>query len=180
MSRDENPKPRDPATPCQPLKRVRYSSGQLLSKDDLVAEQEYFLEKIRRHNRFLHRPGVITGLEVTLQPAGIRVEPGLALDPGGNEICVPLAQMAPLPLPCPEVFVVLCYAETATDPIPALGDSEPAEQVFSRIQESFALAYDPPAGNQPSDAASGVRLARLTNVRGKWSVDQRFRRARAR
>jgi hypothetical protein len=44
------------------LKRVKYHHGMLLSAKDLTAEQEYFLERQRRHNRYLHGWGVVSGL----------------------------------------------------------------------------------------------------------------------
>jgi hypothetical protein len=36
------------------LARVNYVEGQLLSVADLRAEQDYWLARQRRHNRFLH------------------------------------------------------------------------------------------------------------------------------
>lgn len=165
--------------PCKQLKRVNYHFGQVLSQDDFVSEQNYFLEKHRRHNRVLHRPGVMSGLEVTVQTAGLQVGPGLALDREGNEICVPVAQVAPMPPPSSEVFVVLRYEETPTDPVPALTESEANGQIFSRIKEGFTLTCEAPTATQPKGDICGVRLARLTRVGGKWRVDPHFRRPKA-
>jgi hypothetical protein len=36
-----------------PLKRMLYQPGMLLSPEELNAEQQYFLQRQRRHNRFL-------------------------------------------------------------------------------------------------------------------------------
>ena len=41
------------------LERVKYFQGQMLSVSDLEAEQEYFLARLRRHNRHLHGWGVV-------------------------------------------------------------------------------------------------------------------------
>jgi hypothetical protein len=41
------------------LERVRYFPRQLITADDMRAEQEFFLNKMRRHNRFLHGWGVV-------------------------------------------------------------------------------------------------------------------------
>src|SRR4051812_15826237 len=72
--------------------RVRYFPRQLLTADDMRLEQEYFREKQRRHNRFLHGWGVVCGLEVKLDadqgPLAIRICPGYALGPCGDEIYV--------------------------------------------------------------------------------------------
>src|SRR5262245_59615180 len=75
------------------LERVSYFPRQLLTAEDMVTEQEYFRQKLRRHNRYLHGWGVVCGLEVTQAPmAGhpwrVRVEPGYALRPYGDEIYV--------------------------------------------------------------------------------------------
>ena len=37
----------------EPLERMRYFPRQLLTADDMRTEQEYFREKMRRHNRYL-------------------------------------------------------------------------------------------------------------------------------
>ena len=75
------------------LERLRYFPRQLLTADDMRAEQEYFREKQRRHNRLLHGWGVVCGLEVVLDaetgPLAVCVCPGYALGPFGDEIYVP-------------------------------------------------------------------------------------------
>ena len=47
------------------LERVKYFQRQLLTVDDMVTDQEYFRQKMRRHNRFLHGWGVVCGFDVT-------------------------------------------------------------------------------------------------------------------
>ena len=51
--------------------RLRYFPRQLLTADDMRTEQQYFREKLRRHNRMLHGWGVVCGLQVVAesQPA---------------------------------------------------------------------------------------------------------------
>jgi hypothetical protein len=75
------------------FERVRYFPRQLLTADDMRIEQEYFRDKQRRHNRFLHGWGVVCGLEVKLDPEtgplAVRICPGYALGPCGDEIYVP-------------------------------------------------------------------------------------------
>ena len=74
------------------LERVRYFPRQLLTADDLRLDQDYFREKQRRHNRFLHGWGVVCGLKVLRDlnagPLAITVCPGFALGPCGDEIYV--------------------------------------------------------------------------------------------
>src|SRR4029077_4816942 len=54
----------DQAT-CAPIpefRRLKYTYGQLLGVADFQAEQNYFREKQRLHNRCLHGYGVVCGL----------------------------------------------------------------------------------------------------------------------
>ena len=76
------------------LERVHYFPRQLITAADMTAEQEYFRQKLRRHNRFLHGWGVVCGLEVTAAattefPWQVRIDSGYALGPYGDEIYVP-------------------------------------------------------------------------------------------
>jgi hypothetical protein len=84
--------------------RLRYFYGQLLGAHDFQAEQRYFREKIKLHNRCLHGHGVVCGLGVRVKPldkecapekgerdpalATLILEPGVALDCEGNELVV--------------------------------------------------------------------------------------------
>lgn len=125
--------------------RVHYFSRQLITADDMTAEQEYFREKLRRHNRFLHGWGVVCGCEVTPvkngTPREVQVSPGYVITPQGDEILIPekvnfdLAgnwRQAHDPcahvLPCPPVgkrpegesqvvYLAVCYAECNTRPV---------------------------------------------------------------
>ncbi len=136
--------------PCYLLSRANYVTGHLLSAEDLTAEQDYVREKLRRHNRSLHQPGVVDGLEITLESPGVQIAPGFALDAAGNEICVPVAQGASLPSMVGEVYLVLRYREIGVNPIPVLGlpGEGNADGVPSRIQESFEIDFEPPGANR--------------------------------
>src|SRR5262245_15867170 len=75
------------------LERVRYFTRQLLTADDMVTDQDYIRQKLRRHNRFLHGWGAVCGLEVTAAPTAdapwrVRIGSGYALGPYGDEIYV--------------------------------------------------------------------------------------------
>src|SRR5882757_1794308 len=72
------------------LERVRYFSRQLITAEDMRAEQEYFINKQRRHNRLLHGTGVVCGLDVSASPdtdfpQRVAVSAGYALTPQGDE-----------------------------------------------------------------------------------------------
>jgi hypothetical protein len=148
------------------LERVRYFPRQLLTADDMRTEQEYFREKLRRHNRFLHGWGVVCGLEVVRDPVQamkVKVCPGYALGPWGDEIYVEepaeldLSYCArPAAAPCdPQhggvvqpigrvvvLLVKIRYAECPSRPMRTLpagcGCDETACE-YSRIRDGFEI-----------------------------------------
>lgn len=125
--------------------RVRYFPRQLLTADDMRAEQDYLRTKRRRHNRYLHGWGVVCGCELEVKADArdweVRVCPGYIVGPQGDEICiddcvdVPLKTGAEKPAcsvrwPCPptgempghgegrrRVYVAVRYAECFTRPV---------------------------------------------------------------
>jgi len=172
----------------QPLSRPKYFSGQLLTAEDFQAEQTYHLEKQRRHNRSLHGQGVVWGLDVSVSSRTaetaqlVRVSPGFAIDRNGDEILVPVEQQADLsPYEGSEwLWVVLCYLETPTDPLPVPGNPTEAENVApTRITESFELALKGSLDIEDCHSAA-VRLARLVRSPQGWSLDPTYRPKRLR
>ena len=147
------------------LERVKYFQRQLLTVDDMVTDQDYFRQKMRRHNRFLHGWGVVCGLVVTAapttaQPWLVRISEGYALGPYGDEIYVPapaffdLAACGPNDRsdPCDPgrvagtrgtggtVYVAIEYAECFSQPIQAMpagcGCNDDGCE-YSRVRDSF-------------------------------------------
>ncbi len=173
----------------EPRKRVNYTLGLVLGVDEFQQDQLYHAAGRRGHNRLLHGYGTVWGLRVTGDGAGadpeIRVEPGVALDPCGHEICVqhsmcvkltswldrhratlqgiyPDPSAQPLPL-----AVVLCHRECGADPVPIPGEpcrSQEDAMQPSRIEESFelrlALRDEAPWGSPPSSNPSGLHVHR--------------------
>lgn len=188
-----NPDPAD----FTPLTRVNYFTGQLLTADDLAAEQHYHREKQRRHNRWLHGAGVVAGLKVECEPAGnsgwqVTVAPGYALDCLGREIFVEApASLDVPPAPCEFHFVTLRYAERPAENVPALGepDSDRPMQAV-RTLETYALGFVPVRELTRHLTRAGARgvcgedhalpLARLICKEGAWRVDRRWRTPRVR
>lgn len=77
--------------------RPRYFPRQLITPADMTLEQEYFRNKLRRHNRLLHGWGVVCGALVCpmpkakgdgLEPWKVIVRPGYILGPYGDEIMI--------------------------------------------------------------------------------------------
>lgn len=165
MGCNHEDKPGDCGCNCNaPSERVRYYPRQLLTADDMRAEQEYFLEKHRHHNRMLHGRGVVCGLQVCPSPdsgTAVIVCPGYALSPCGNEIN--LTEKYTLDLtdcltgkvgPCEgytgntddnvpkEVYIAIRYAECPTRPARTLptgcGCDESACE-YSRIHDGYEI-----------------------------------------
>lgn len=144
------------------LQRVHFFSRQLLTADDLITDRDYFLEKLRRHNRFLHGWGVVYGLAVAAAPTAakpwqVRIGSGCALGPYGDEIFVGGAVYFDLAacLAGAETggtaYVAIRYAECLAIPIQGAisscgSDEDPCQ--YSRILDSFqiqCLSQLPPA-----------------------------------
>jgi hypothetical protein len=84
------------------IERPRYFPRQLVTADDLMLEQEYFRNKLRRHNRLLHGWGVVygakvcpiakkstgSGTETQMELWKVKVERGYLLGPYGDEIFI--------------------------------------------------------------------------------------------
>src|SRR5437667_3811200 len=74
------------------LERLRFFNGKLLTADDFALDQQYFREKLKRHNRSLHGFGIVSGLKVTTDAGKIAVDAGMALDCQGNEVVIGTTQ----------------------------------------------------------------------------------------
>lgn len=150
------------------LERVKYFNRMLLTADDMRTDQDFVLQKLRRHNRFLHGWGVVCGLTVTPAPTPalpwrVQIGEGYALGPFGDEIfvgqpvfldlatcgpgsvtnpCEPSLLLQTAPAAGPAVFVAIKYAECRARPVKALaggcGCDDEACE-YSRIRDSFSL-----------------------------------------
>jgi hypothetical protein len=72
------------------IERPRFFPRQLVTPDDLTLGQEYFRNKLRRMNRYLHGWGVVCGAKVATsnKPWMVIVHPGYILGPYGDEIVI--------------------------------------------------------------------------------------------
>lgn len=152
-----------PCTPCTlstPL-RNHYFFGKLMDVPDFEVEQQYLVEKFRRHHARLHGSGVVCGLEVlqhphpACQPRHVVVKPGMAIDCCGNEILVLDDETVDL-YAYPDVkalldeaeprdhLLQLClrYRECPTEEVPVLYDEcgcDDTRCAPNRILESYAF-----------------------------------------
>ncbi len=154
----------------EPIERVRYFPRQLLTADDMRAEQEYFREKARRHNRYLHGWGVVCGCTVEVVAGSktpqVRVCPGYAVGPQGDEICIDRCidvdlktgaaeQPCSVRWPCPPVgevpvvkddraivYIAVRYAECFSRPVrahPAGCGCDETGCEYSRVRDSYEI-----------------------------------------
>jgi hypothetical protein len=147
----------DYTMPDNVQKRLRYFDGQFLRDQDFIDEQNYHLDRQQRHNRLLHAPGIVSGLEVTVKPetGEVTVAPGTALDSAGRQIV--LSKETKLNLESTvagqALLVYLAFAQETSD----LAQTGSAE--FTRWLEQPAIEIVrediPPQGRNP------VVLARL-------------------
>jgi hypothetical protein len=152
------------------LARPRYFAGQLLSVADLQLEQDYLREKLRRHNRALHGVGIVRGLAVSVEAATdaadgrLRVEPGCAIDPCGNELALGRGAVLALPEDGERLFVSMRHWDRPCLPVPSTdGDSMP-----SRIEEVCVVAL------VDTVVEPAIALAQLLHTEGQWLVDPAF------
>lgn len=146
------------------LERLRYFPRQLLTADDMRLEQEYFREKQRRHNRFLHGWGVVCGLLVQVNskegPFALTICPGYALGPCGDEIYIPESVQFDL-TPTTQLIaqpscvsaglayaeenglsIVIRYAECQSRPVRTLPEGCGCDDTsceYSRIRDGFEI-----------------------------------------
>jgi hypothetical protein len=169
------------------LERTRFHSGRLLTAEDFTREQDYFREKLQRHNRTLHGFGVVSGFGVSTGEGNVAVEPGLALDCQGNEILVGDAQSLPLPsTPAATgiVYVNVRYTEVACRAAIVDGGPE-ASLIQSTVRESFELCFGKEnctRGHRHLRArwltcgeAHPLTIAKLRCGSRGWRIDRRYR-----
>lgn len=148
--------------------RPRYYARQLITPDDLTLEQDFFINKLRRHNRFLHGWGVVCGADVVraAQPWQVIVKTGYVLGPYGDEIyiekdrcldvrrkCTPsqpqmppddyeCTEYQPPPPPAGPLFIAVRYVENKTRlirvPLGGCGCEENACE-YSRFSDAYEL-----------------------------------------
>jgi hypothetical protein len=146
-------------------KRLNYFDGQYLSVKDFQDEQIYHIDRQRRLGRFLHVSGVLDGLVVETEGAGVKINPGSAIDQKGQQILVPqgvsiaksdiktasgvaIAQNQSLVL-------VLVYSEVAADK-----QSQQGADDYTRFDETASFQWM--TETDASTVTNGVKLAKVS------------------
>ncbi len=157
----------------QSMERTSFHTGQLLTADDLNREQDYFRNKLKRHNQLLHGFGVVSGLGVSIAGGKVVIEPGFALDCEGNEIVIREPQtMNPSSASTSSrvAYVNVRYAESCSE---------------KTIIEGFEICFGEENTNRghrhrrarwlACGAAHPLTIAKLRSKSQGWSVDRGYR-----
>ncbi len=168
--------PRNTSLDVQALVRPNFYFGQLITADDLAAEQRYQRDRVRRHNRLAHGAGVVVGLDVRTSGNDLVVSPGLAFDANGDEIVVDAERRVPAGGRAETLsrYLIVRVAETLESPVSVLTDGESVTD-FARVREAVTFSI---AAGEPRAPDAGVALARIVWRASKWRVDLRYRRAK--
>lgn len=168
--------------PDSTVKRPHFFSGKLLTADDLAQEQQYTIEKFKRHNRTLHGFGIVSGLKVTAKAGQIVVQPGLALDCEGNELSIETVQVVDPPKNCEghTVYLNVRFVELESDPV-RIADGEK----FASITESFEFVFTQENANRghrhlrarwlTCAQPHALTIAKLRSSSQGWRVDRGYR-----
>jgi hypothetical protein len=173
-----------------PAKHVNFNVGMVLGVDDFTQEFAYLSGRDQWMARDLIGYGTVRGLNVRIEVDATRgprvvVEPGVALSPRGQLICVPAAQCAYLrnwvadhaeeiapnvgspPDSDLPLYVVLCYRNCPTDNVPIAGEpcrSEDKLMAPSRLTDDFSLELRLEKPNQREEDAVRDFVAWLKQV----------------
>ena len=177
-------------TDPNPAKHVNFNVGMVLGVDDFTQEFAYLAGRDQWLARDLIGYGTVRGLNVRMEVDAIKgprvvVEPGVAVSPRGQLICVPAAQCAYLknwvadhsqditphvtspPDSDLQLYVVLCYRNCPTDDVPIAGEpcrSEDKLMAPSRLSDDFSLELRLERPNQREEDAVRDFVAWLKQV----------------
>jgi hypothetical protein len=152
------------------IQRLNYFTSQFLEENDFQDEQAYHREMRHRHNRSLHTPGVVEGLEVSkVGDRQISISPGMAIDRDGQEMIFledsgaisPSGAIA-LSGAKTDVFVTIQYGESkeVQDTTSGVGNQ------FRRVEEKPVIAFS------NSNDSSAILLAIVTLDNSGTIVDK--------
>ncbi len=150
------------------LERVNYFPRQIMTVEDMFTEAEYFREKLRRHNRYLHGWGVVCGMDVTAAatdaaPATVLIGSGYALGPFGDEIYVA----------DPGVTLDLsrCGPDATTDPCePDLLHSRPGVGATVYVAIRYAQCLSKPVRSMPAGCACEEEDCEYSRIRDSFEI----------
>jgi hypothetical protein len=145
-------------------KRMNYFDRQFLRAQDFTDEQDYHIDRHRRHNRRLHTPGVAEGLEATGAAGStkVTVSAGSAIDAQGRDIILLVSQTVSMPEgTTSDIEIYITLDEAPSDP-----SGDPGVTGTTRITESPHLVIVPPDPLPPD----GLLLTKITLNNGQLTA----------
>jgi hypothetical protein len=156
---------------CEQLERVRYFPRQLLTADDMRAEQEYFREKHRRHNRYLHGWGVVCGCAIEAvndaKSWTVRVCPGYAISPQGDEILIDDCRDVDLKLgatPDP------CTVRWPCPPVGHMPDTNRNQLATVYVAVRYADCFSRPTRVHPAGCGCDESACEYSRIRDSYEI----------
>ena len=149
-------------------KRMYYFDRQFLRARDFKVEQQYHIDRHRRHNRLLHTPGVATPHDLTVMGEEgdllITVTAGTAIDKEGREIILLKPRPITLPFELGETLEVVINFQDKPDD----RSSDPGLDDFTRVTEEpnvqIVGSEITPELKQMINEGTAFRLARMEVV----------------
>ncbi len=144
----------------EPIKRLRYFTGQFLEAGDFATEQSYHTNLRRHGNRTLYRSGILDdGFSVTYlsNERKLQISPGIGVDAQGRELVIvtPLTENPPPP---GTHFVTLTYQEVETDLQSQTGADAVSEK--TRFDETPKVKFFPDGTN--IDTGTFIVITKVT------------------
>lgn len=159
----------------EPFTTLRFHFGMLLGVDDFEGLAANPRGKLRLHNAWLHKRGVVWGYGVSVNDQReVEVRPGLAMDGRGRELyqdrlmCLDVGawyQRRGGPVRDETVeaggahrfsaYVTASYSNCLTRPVPAVVepcDGQGIDTAYSRVSETVVLSLEPGRAPEPSTA----------------------------
>jgi hypothetical protein len=154
------------------LERLRYFPRQLLTADDMRVEQEYFREKARRHNRYLHGWGVVCGCAVEPVKAAkkwtVRVCPGYVVGPQGDEILIDDCRDVDLKLGATPDPCTVRWPCPPTGAMPGADDRTKLSLVHIAVR--YAECFSRPTRVHPAGCGCDESACEYSRVRDSYEI----------
>lgn len=118
----------------------------------------------------------------------VAIEPGVGIDPAGNEIELCTTAQLQLPKSPAAIQVGIRFSERLCAPVPSVSDPALTGSQPSRVEEGCELVLDPaPMPRRSRGVGKGadilqdvLPLAHLVRVQSVWRVSRKFKVPRAR
>lgn len=144
----------------EPIKRLRYFTGQFLEAADFATEQSYHVNLRRRGNQALYLAGILDGgFNVTYLSSErkVQISPGVGVDAQGRELVI-VSALTESPPPAGTHFVTLTYQEIEMDLQSQTGADAVSEK--TRFDETPKVKFFPDGTSIDKDTF--IVLAKIT------------------